>query len=125
MQERQLELPAEPADPMTEAIGELEQAISANVADERMLLGRLHALRVARRQGRTWRSILRDEPPPTTLSLAARIQRRLSGATRQLRRTLALTMLGEGATTTEVASHFDVSRQRVSHLVRRNGAHGA
>ena len=107
-----------PEDAMTEVIGELEQAITANVADERMLLGRLRALRAAHRAGRPWRGILRDEPQPTTLSLTGRVTHRLAVATRLVRRTLALTLLGEGATTSEVAGHFDVSRQRVSHLVR-------
>lgn len=105
-------------DAMTEAINELEQAITANVADERMLLGRLRALRAAHHAGRPWRTILRDEPQPTTLSLTARVTHRLALATRVVRRTLALSLLREGATTSEVAGHFDVSRQRVSHLVR-------
>ena len=37
---------------------------------------------------------------------------------------LALSLLREGATTSEVAGHFDVSRQRVSHLVRDHSAPG-
>jgi hypothetical protein len=107
-----------PGDETAEAIAELEQAIVANVADERLLLGRLRALRVAHRAGRPWRAILREEPAPTAVSLSARVTQRLGAATRLLRRTLALSLLREGATTSEVAGHFDVSRQRVSHLVR-------
>jgi hypothetical protein len=100
------------------ALDGLEAAIVANVADERLLLGRLRSLRAARREGRPWRTVLREEAEPTTLSLGGRITTRLAVATRMLRRALALSMLREGATTSEVATHFDVSRQRVSHLVR-------
>ncbi len=113
------------SDAVTAAIVELEEAIAANVADERMLVGRLRALRRAHRQGRPWRTILHEEAAPTTLSLAGRVGRRLGGATRLLRRTLALSLLGEGATTSEVAGHFAVSRQRVSHLVRNPGRSSA
>ncbi|HTW97843.1 MAG TPA: hypothetical protein VMD59_03645 [Acidimicrobiales bacterium] len=107
------------ADTVGHAISELEQAITANVADERLLLGRLRALRSAQRSGQPWRSIVRHEAHPTTLSLVGRVGRRLASATRSFRHGLAVSMMREGATAAEVARHFDVSRQRVSHLVRQ------
>jgi len=106
-------------DEVLKALGELEVVLRENAEHERVLFQRIAALRLARENGREWRSILSDEDEPGTVQLVSTVLRRQSEASGYLRRSLVVALRAEGQSIPSIAHLFGVTHQRVSNLLRR------
>jgi hypothetical protein len=78
----------------------------------------LTTIRERRLSGWSWRRIMNDSDSPKALSSITEIAASFARASGGFRRALAHGLRKEGLQVTEVASLFDVSRQRVSALLR-------
>jgi hypothetical protein len=105
-------------DPVLEALTTLSEVATASASDLADLNEDLAILRRNRLQGWTWRRIIADAESPNPLSLLTKIAADLARACGGFRRALAVGLRREGLQVTEIASLFDVSRQRVSALLR-------
>jgi hypothetical protein len=111
-------------DPVLEALGRLSDVATSSVDQLAELNEDLARLRRSRLQGSSWRHILLDVGPPHTLPLSTKVASDLARAGGGFRRALALGLRREGLQVTEIAALFDVSRQRVSTLIRSPGVSG-
>jgi hypothetical protein len=101
------------------ALDELEAVLRENAESERMLSRRIGEVRLARENGREWKSILSDEDEPGTVQLVSAILRRQSEASGYFRRSLVVALRTEGQSIPSIATLFGVTHQRVSNLLRR------
>lgn len=107
-------------DPVLAALDELDESLGASVAEERVLRARIRQLREARLRGAAWRDLLARPDAADVLGILGRVVGRLTDAGAALRRSLAAALVEEGASTSEVAERFKVSRQRVFRLLHRH-----
>jgi hypothetical protein len=107
------------ADDVLSALGELDAVLKENAERERVLFQRIAEVRLARENGREWKSILADEDEPSTVQLVSTILRRQSEASGYLRRSLVVALREEGQSIPSIAHLFGVTHQRVSNLLRR------
>ncbi|HVA05154.1 MAG TPA: helix-turn-helix domain-containing protein [Acidimicrobiales bacterium] len=110
---------AKATDEVLSALGELEEVLRENAEYERLLLQRIAEVRVARENGKDWKSILMNEDDPGTVQLVSTILRRQSEASGYLRRSLVVALRAEGQSIPSIAHLFGVTHQRVSNLLRR------
>jgi hypothetical protein len=106
-------------DEVLKALGELEDVLRENAEQERLLLKRIAEVRLARENGKEWKTILVDEDEPGTVQLVSSILRRQSEASGYLRRSLVVALRTEGQSIPSIAHLFGVTHQRVSNLLRR------
>jgi hypothetical protein len=106
-------------DEVLKALGELEAVLRENAEHERVLFQRVAELRLARENGKEWRTILADEDEPGTVQLVSTVLRRQSEASGYLRRSLVVALRAEGQSIPSIAHLFGVTHQRVSNLLRR------
>jgi len=117
------ELPEVAEDPVLEALSNLTRVATScegHLADLRRDLNRLRQKRL---DGWTLRRIMAEVDSPSPLALMTKVASDLARACGGFRRALALGLRQEGLQVTEIATLFEVSRQRVSALVRMNGLH--
>jgi hypothetical protein len=107
------------SDEVLKALGELEVVLRENAEHERVLFQRIAGLRLARENGKEWRSILAGEDEPGTVQLVSTVLRRQSEASGYLRRSLVVALRAEGQSIPSIAQLFGVTHQRVSNLLRR------
>jgi len=108
-------------DPVLEALSNLSDMATSTANDLTELNEDLLRIRRSRQQGSTWRHIIADTDRPNPLSLLTKVAADLALACGSFRRALALGLRREGLQVTEIANLFDVSRQRVSALIRSHG----
>jgi hypothetical protein len=106
-------------DEVLKALGELEEVLRENAEHERLLSMRIADVRLARENGKEWKTILMAEDEPGTIQLVSTILRRQSEASGYLRRALVVALRGEGQSIPSIAHLFGVTHQRVSNLLRR------
>lgn len=106
------------ADPVSEALDDVQQAIAANIEVGEQILERIERLRQARSSGETWGEVVTQEEHPLVVELLAQNFSRLSAAGSRLRRAQARALHDEGLTMEQIAAAFGVSRQRISALLR-------
>lgn len=111
--------PRAETDEVLKALGELELVLRENAEQERLLLQRVGALRLARESGKEWRTILSDEEEPGTVQMVSTVLPRQSEASGYLRRSLVVALRAEGQSIPSIAHLFGVTHQRVSNLLRR------
>jgi hypothetical protein len=112
-------------DPVLEAIANLSD-VAATTADDLVALNdNLDRIRQRRQQGSSWRHIISANDVRNPSSLLTKVAADLALACGAFRRALAIGLRREGLRVTEIASLFDVSRQRVSALIRSQGAGGS
>src|ERR1700677_2073207 len=111
-------------DPVLEALANLSEVATTSASDLADLNEDLAILRRNRLQGWSWRRIIADDNSPNPLSLLTKIAADLARACGGFRRALALGMRREGLQGTEIATLFEVARQRVTALLRPGGAGG-
>ena len=109
-------------DPVLEALTSLSDVATSSAEDLATLNEDLLRVRQRRLQGSSWRHIMVDGGSPHMLSTLTKIVADLGRACGGFRRALALGLRSEGLQVTEIGSLFRVSRQRVSALIRSNGA---
>ena len=112
-------------DPVLEALAILSALAVSSASDLMDLNNDLAGLRRNRLEGWTWQRIIADADTSNPLSLLSKIAADLALACGGFRRALALGLRREGLQITEIASIFEVSRQRVSALVRPNRPSGS
>jgi hypothetical protein len=106
-------------DDVVQALNELEAVLRENAESERLLFQRIADVRLARENGKEWKSILSAEDEPGTVQLVSTILRRQSEASGYLRRSLVVSLRAEGQSIPSIANLFGVTHQRVSNLLRR------
>ena len=107
------------SDEVLNALNELESALRENAESERLLFQRIAEVRLARENGKDWKSILAAEDDPGTVQLVSSVLRRQSEASGYLRRSLVVALRAEGQSIPSIAHLFGVTHQRVSNLLRR------
>jgi predicted XRE-type DNA-binding protein len=111
-------------DPVLRALAALSDAATSSANHLTVLNEDLAAVRAHRMHGWSWRRILADADLSNLLSSLTKVAADLARACGAFRRALALGLRREGMQVTEIASLFDVSRQRVSALLRPGLAEG-
>jgi hypothetical protein len=106
-------------DEVLHALDGLESVLRENAESERLLFQRVAEVRLARENGKEWKSILGAEDEPGTVQLVSTILRRQSEASGYLRRSLVVALRAEGQSIPSIANLFGVTHQRVSNLLRR------
>ena len=106
-------------DDVLKALGELDAVLKENAERERILFQRIADVRLARENGKEWKTILANEEEPSTVQLVSTILRRQSEASGYLRRSLVVALRSEGQSIPSIANLFGVTHQRVSNLLRR------
>jgi hypothetical protein len=107
------------SDDVLSALNELEAVLRENAESERVLFQRISEVRLARENGKEWKSILAGEDEPGTIQLVSTVLRRQSEASGYLRRSLVVALRAEGQSIPSIANLFGVTHQRVSNLLRR------
>ena len=105
-------------DPVLEALASLSDAATTGATHLTVLHEDLLAVRAHRLGGWSWRRIVSDANLSNPLSSLTAVAADLARACGAFRRALAGGLRREGLQVTEIASIFDVSRQRVSALLR-------
>jgi len=116
---------ANSSDEVLRALNELESVLRENAESERLLFQRIGEVRLARENGKEWKSILAAEDDPGTVQLVSTVLRRQSEASGYLRRSLVVALRAEGQSIPSIANLFGVTHQRVSNLLRRVAQGGA
>jgi hypothetical protein len=105
-------------DSVDAALAELSDVAASSAHELISLQEDLDEIRGHRLRGRPWRHIISDANSPNPLSLLTRVAANVSRAGGSYRRALAVGLRKDGMQVTEIAKLFDVSRQRVSALLR-------
>jgi hypothetical protein len=105
-------------DPALEALTTLSEAAAASARELTLLDHEFAAMRRRRYRGWSWRQIFASARSAEMLSCAARIVAHLGRATGGFRRAAARALRSEGMQVVQIAALLEVSRQRVSALVR-------
>jgi hypothetical protein len=108
-------------DPVLEALTNLADMATSTADDLAVLNEDLAHIRRSRQQGSSWRHIISDAAFANPLSIVTKVAADLALACAGFRRALAIGLRREGLQVTEIAGLFDVSRQRVSALLRTHG----
>lgn len=107
------------SDPVVTALTTLSDVAASSASGLLGLNEDLTTIRQQRLSGWSWRRIMNDSDSPRALSSITEIASNFARASGGFRRALAHGLRKEGLQVTEVATLFDVSRQRVSALLRR------
>jgi hypothetical protein len=111
-------------DRVLEALASLSD-IATSSANELIALSEdLANIRQHRISGWSWRRIASSEDSPKPLSVLTHIASEFARASGGYRRALAHGLREEGMQVTEIAGLFEVSRQRVSALIRPRTSNG-
>jgi hypothetical protein len=105
-------------DSALDALTTLSKVTSRGVEDLNAVQDDLATMEERRRRGWSWRRILASTESHNPLSDVARIVADLGIASGRFRRALARALRGEGMRINEIGSLLEVTRQRVSALVR-------
>jgi len=109
-------------DPVLTALTSLSDVAQSGAGDLVDINQDLAQMRQHREQGWSWRRIVSDGEVLGSLSLLTKIASDLARGIGGLRRALAVGLHREGMQVTEIASLFEVSRQRVTALIRPRDA---
>ena len=115
---------AETQDAVVEALTNLSEVAASSAQELTDLDEGLADLKQRRTRGASWREIISSAHSPSPLAAMASIATNLGRATGTLKRALAGALRNEGMQVTEIADLFDVSRQRVSALLRARRGNG-
>jgi hypothetical protein len=113
-----LDQPVE-GDAVVEAIDDVSTAVEENVSDQEDLLSELGRIRDDRVAGVPLQESIGEAGQPRALILLNRVVKRLTLGSARLRRALVTALVQEGENANSVAKRFEVSRQRISSILRR------
>jgi hypothetical protein len=111
-------------DQVLEALASLSDVATSSANELIALSEDLADIRRHRISGWSWRRIVSSEDSPKPLSVLTHIASEFARASGGYRRALAHGLRDEGMQVTEIASLFEVSRQRVSALIRPRTSNG-
>jgi hypothetical protein len=109
-------------DRVLEALASLSDVATSSANELLALTEDLADIRRHRTSGWSWRRIVSADDSPKPLSVLTDIAANFARASGAYRRALAHGLRSEGMQVTEIATLFEVSRQRVSALIRPRGA---
>jgi hypothetical protein len=109
-------------DRVLEALASLSNVATSSANELLALTEDLAHIRRHRTSGWSWRRIVSADDLPKPLSVLTDIAANFARASGAYRRALAHGLRAEGMQVTEIAGLFEVSRQRVSALIRPRGA---
>jgi hypothetical protein len=112
-------------EPAVAALEHLSDAANAGAAQLREIGHDLDTMEQQRARGWSWSRIVAASPVTHTLSRLAHLTATLGTAGGGFRRALARALRAEGMQVNRIADLFEVSRQRVSALVRSDPDSGA
>ena len=118
MEKDDLDRPVD-GDAVVDAIDDVSTAVEKNVSDQEDLLSELGRIRDDRVAGVPLHESISGAGQPRALVLLNRVARRLSLGSARLRRALVTSLVQEGESANSVAKRFEVSRQRISSILRR------
>jgi len=107
-------------DAVVEAIDDVSVAVEENVSDQEDLLSELGQIRDDRVAGVPLSESISGTGQPRALLLLNRVTKRLTLGSARLRRALVTSLVEEGDSANSVAKRFEVSRQRISAILRRD-----
>jgi len=114
-----------PLDPLAELLSSLDSMLAVtdeNVARSRMIRRRIAAIRRRVDAGTPLREIVAAEERPLIVELITDTITALHTVGARLRWAEAAALRAEGMSVTEIATHFGVSRQRVSALLQQRSS---
>ena len=106
------------ADEVLDALEELVETLKANNERIGVALDRAEAIRIARREGRSYKEIVSEESRPLIVDVLNENLDRLIRSGARFRRAEAKALHDEGVTMERIAEIFGVTRQRVSALLK-------
>jgi hypothetical protein len=106
-------------DPALDALASLSEVSASSAEDLNALHGDLVTMQRRRRRGWSWRRIVSSYSGASPLATAASTLANLGRALGGFRRAIVGALRTEGMQVSEIAELLEVSRQRVSALVRR------
>jgi hypothetical protein len=109
-------------DPATAALEALVIEIRACIDRLEHAHDRAEHLLTERRQGRAWLDIVSDETRPLVVESISAVMASLASAGHTWRREQARALNSEDVSINRIATLFGVTRQRISALLRDNGA---
>lgn len=101
-----------------DALTELSDVAESSAAELSAVRDDLSTMRHRRLQGWSWRRIISSTNASNPLTVVSRIAAQIGRASGRFRRALARALRSEGMRLTEIGRLLEVSRQRVSALVR-------
>lgn len=107
---------------LIEALGGIELAAAANVERGLEIQRRVRWFRERLEAGETVEALVDREPSPGTVELITMNKAALEDVGSEFRAALALALREGGLTIDAIASHFGVTRQRISALLRQKAA---
>lgn len=107
---------------LIDALGEIEHAAAANVERGQEIQRRVRWLRERLDAGDAIEALVDEEPSPGTVELITMNKASLEDVGSEFRAALALALRDGGLTLDTIASHFGVTRQRISALLRQKAA---
>jgi len=118
-----LDQPVE-GDAVVDAIDDVSTAVEENVSDQEDLLSELGRMRDDRVAGVPLQESIGGPGQPRALVVLNRVAKRLTLGSARLRRALVASLVQEGENANAVAKRFEVSRQRISSILRRDKGRG-
>ena len=107
---------------LVEALGKIELAAAANVERGLEIQRRVRWFREQLEAGEPLEQLVEQEPSPGAVELITINKATLEGVGSEFRAALALALRESGLTIDAIASHFGVTRQRISALLRQKAA---
>jgi predicted XRE-type DNA-binding protein len=107
---------------MEPALEEVATAAEEVARDEREVARRARAMQRKRERGWTWARILDDDAQPSVVELVRRSAQRATEAKTRLSTVLARELSAEGLSRRQLARLLQVTHQRVSALLHRDGS---
>jgi hypothetical protein len=107
-------------DAVVEAIDDVSIAVEENVSDQEDLLSELGRIRHDRIAGVPMQESIGRAGQPRALVVLSRVTNRLALGGARLRRALVTSLVQEGESVNSVAKRFEVTRQRISSILRRD-----
>ena len=106
-------------DSFLEALDALEQVIAENERRSALIRKRMTRIRRAREQGLQYSDTVANEDGPLIVHLLTESSTALDTCGASVRRAEAQALYNEGMTMDQIAERFNVTRQRVSALLRK------
>ncbi|MCF6743841.1 hypothetical protein E9529_06045 [Blastococcus sp. KM273128] len=111
-----------PEEPAEAALERLIACIDASLAELEHARARADLLLAERRAGRSWLDLVTEESGPLVVESVSTVLASLATAGHAFRREEAAALQREQVSINRIAALFGVTRQRISALLRENGA---
>lgn len=111
-----------PGEPAEAALERLIACMDSSLAELRHARARADLLLAERRAGRSWLDLVTEESGPLVVESVSTVLASLATAGHAFRREEAAALQREQVSINRIAALFGVTRQRISALLKENGA---